>query len=143
MSKAKSGDTVKVHYTGKLEDGTVFDSSKEREPLEFTLGAQAVITGFDNGVQGMEVGEAKSITIPPEDAYGDPRSELISTVEKKLFDQQNITPEVGKQLQIPQDDNRFLNVIITAVDDNNVTLDANHPLAGKTLVFDVELVEIA
>lgn len=143
MSKAKSGDTVKVHYTGKLEDGTVFDSSRDREPLEFQLGAQAVITGFDNGIKGMEVGESKSITIPPEDAYGDPRSELISTVDKKLFDQQNITPEVGKQLQIPQDDKKFLNVIITAVDEKSVTLDANHPLAGKTLVFDVELVEIA
>ena len=143
MSQAKDGDTVKVHYTGKLEDGSVFDSSKDRDPLEFKLGSQSVIVGFENGILGMEVGETKSITISPEDGYGPTRKELVSTVEKRLFDEQNLTPEVGKTLQIPQQDGRQYNVRITAVEDDSVTLDGNHPLAGKTLTFDVELVEVA
>jgi FKBP-type peptidyl-prolyl cis-trans isomerase 2 len=143
MSQAKDGDTVKVHYTGKLEDGSVFDSSRDRGPFEFTLGTQTVIRGFEEGVRGMEVGETKTITVPPEEAYGSPRDELVSTVDRKIFDDQDVSPDVGKQLQIPQPDGRQLNVRITAVDESSVTLDANHPLAGKTLVFDLELVKVA
>ncbi len=143
MSQAKDGDTVKVHYTGKLEDGSVFDSSKDRDPLEFKLGSQSVIVGFENGILGMEVGETKSITIPQEDGYGPARKELVSTVEREVFDKQDLTPEVGKTLQIPQPDGRQYNVRITEVEGDSVTLDGNHPLAGKTLIFDVELVEIA
>ena len=104
MSQAKDGDTVKVHYTGKLEDGSVFDSSKDRDPLEFKLGSKSVIVGFENGILGMEIGETKSITILPEDGYGPARKELVSIVERNVFDKQNLTPEVGKTLQIPQQD---------------------------------------
>ena len=142
MSQAKDGDTVKVHYTGKLEDGSVFDSSKDRDPLEFKLGSHSVIVGFENGILGMEVGESKSITIPQEDGYGPTRDELVSTVERKVFDKRNITPEIGKTLQVPQPDGRQYNVRISAVEDDSVTLDGNHPLAGKTLIFDVELIEV-
>lgn len=143
MSQAKNGDTVKVHYTGKFEDGSVFDSSKDRDPLQFQIGSRTVIPGFENAVMGMEEGETKSFEISPEEGYGPTRTELISTVEKSIFDKQNITPEVGKQLQIPQPDGRNLHVMITAVDDDSVTLDANHPLAGRTLTFEVELLEVA
>ncbi len=142
MSQAKDGDAVKVHYTGKLEDGSVFDSSKDRDPLEFKRGSHSVIVGFENGILGMEVGESKSITIPQEDGYGPTRDELVSTVERKVFDKRDIAPEIGKTLQIPQPDGRQYNVRITAVEDDSVTLDGNHPLAGKTLIFDVELIEV-
>lgn len=143
MSQAKNGDTVKVHYTGKFKDGTVFDSSEGRDPLQFEIGSRSVIPGFESGVVGMTVGETKTFDVPPEEGYGLARDELVSTVEKTVFDQRNITPEVGQQLQIPQSDGRNLYVRVTEVRDDTVTLDANHPLAGKTLTFEVELVEVA
>ena len=142
MSQAKDGNTVKVHYTGKMESGEVFDTSKDREPLQFTLGGGNIIPGFDKGVMGMETGEKKTITIPPDDAYGPKRDDLVANVNRADFPE-NITPEIGQQLQMEQPDGTTMNVVITEMSDQKVTLDANHPLAGKTLIFDVELVEVA
>jgi len=142
MSQAKDGDKVKVHYTGKLEDGSVFDSSKDRDPLEFVIGSGSVIPGFDTGVKGMAIGSTKTVTIPEKDAYGSRRKELVTVVDKSEFPDK-ITPEVGKKLQVGQPDGRVLNVAITEIDGESVTLDANHPLAGQTLIFELELVEIA
>ena len=142
MSQVKNGDTVKVHYTGKLENGKVFDTSEDRQPREFTLGSGKIIPGFEKGIIGMEVGEAKTITVPPEEAYGPRRNELIVDVEKTDLPE-NITPAIGKQLQIRQKDGNPIKVTITDMNEDTVTLDANHPLAGNTLFFDVELVEIA
>jgi len=142
MSQAKAGDKVKVHYTGKLEDGTVFDSSKDREPLEFNLGSGNVIPGFENGILGMAIGESRTITIAPDQAYGQTNPDLVATVERKQFPD-NITPEVGLQLQMSQPTGQPLNVTITHIAGDSITLDANHPLAGKTLVFEVELVAVA
>ena len=141
MGKAKVGDTVKVHYTGKLEDGAEFDSSSGREPLEFTIGNQQVIEGFENGVVGMEINETKVITIPADQAYGPYHKELALEVPIEQFPS-NITPEVGLQLQLTQPDGQPVNVMITEVTDATVTLDANHPLAGRDLTFDIQLVEI-
>ncbi|HER00148.1 MAG TPA: peptidylprolyl isomerase [candidate division Zixibacteria bacterium] len=142
MAKAKEGDKVKIHYTGKFEDGQVFDSSVDREPLEFTLGQGQVIPGFEKGVVGMEEGEKKEITVTPEEGYGPRYDQNVIEVKKSVFPD-DITPEVGRQLQVQAPDGNKMNVVITEVQDETVTLDANHPLAGKTLLFDVELVEIA
>jgi FKBP-type peptidyl-prolyl cis-trans isomerase 2 len=141
MSKAKDGDTVSVHYTGKLDNGEVFDTSKEREPFEFKIGGQAVIPGFEKGVVGMGVGDTKTIEISPEDAYGEKKEELVVEVQKSELPE-DITPSVGQRLQIKQQDGNPIVVTITDMDEDNITLDANHPLAGYTLFFDVELVEI-
>lgn len=141
MSKAQEGQTVKVHYTGKLEDGTVFDSSKDRQPLEFTLGSGSVIPGFEQAVSGMEVGESKTITIPPEEAYGHKRDELIIEVKKSEIPKE-IDPSLGQKLQIKQPNGQIINLVVSEVKEDEVTLDANHPLAGQTLIFEVELVEI-
>jgi peptidylprolyl isomerase len=141
MNKAKNGDTVKVHYTGKLEDGEVFDTSKDREPLEFTIGGGSVIPGFENGIIGMEIGSKKVVTIPPEDAYGKKHEELILKVNKSEFPE-NITPALGMELQLRYKDKTSVRAVVTDIMKENVTLDANHPLAEKTLIFDIELVEI-
>ena len=141
MSKAKDGDTVKVHYTGKLHNGEVFDTSREREPFEFKLGGQTVIPGFEKGVLGMGIGDKKTIEISPEDAYGEKKEELVVEVQKSELPD-DITPSVGQRLQIRQQDGNPIIVTITEMNEDNITLDANHPLAGYTLFFDVELVEI-
>lgn len=140
MSKAKAGDTVLIHYTGTLEDGSVFDSSRGRDPLEFTLGEGQVIPGFESAVTGMEVGEEKTVTIPADDAYGPRRDELMLTVDRAQFPP-NIQPSVGQQLQMSQGNESFV-VTVRDVQDGSVTLDANHPLAGEDLTFALELVEI-
>lgn len=142
MSQAKDGSKVKVHYTGKLDDGTVFDSSKDRDPFEFTIGTGSVIPGFEKGVVGMAAGETKTLTIPPDDAYGQKRDELVADVKKSHFPP-DISPELGQQLQMQQPDGRPLNVVVTKIEGEDITLDANHPLAGKTLTFEIELVEVA
>ncbi|RKX28436.1 MAG: peptidylprolyl isomerase [Candidatus Zixiibacteriota bacterium] len=142
MSQVKEGDKVKVHYTGKLEDGTVFDSSENRPPLEFEIGKGSVIPGFEQGVVGMELNGKKTVTIAPEEAYGQRRDELMVEVTKNEFPP-DIDPTIGQQLQIKRPDGHIIDVTITKVEGEQVTLDANHPLAGKTLVFDIELVEIA
>jgi peptidylprolyl isomerase len=142
MPEAKSGDKVKVHYTGKLEDNTVFDSSKDRPPLEFTIGSGSIIPGFENAVIGMQTGESKTFTIPPDEAYGQPRDELKMEVNKSDFPD-DISPEVGQQLQMKRADGNVINVVVANMEGDKVTLDANHPLAGKSLTFDIELVEIS
>lgn len=142
MSKVKEGDTVKVHYTGTLQDGTVFDSSREREPLEFTLGEGQLIPGFENAVIGMSEGDDTSVDIPSKEAYGERREDLELEVAKSDLPD-NIEPEVGMQLQMQQqEDGRAIPVQITKVEDDFVTLDANHPLAGKDLKFEIELVDV-
>ena len=143
MSKVKDGDTVKVHYTGKLtEDGTVFDSSREREPLEFTLGEGQLIPGFEEAVIGMEEGDDTTIELDSEDAYGERREDLELEVAKDDLPD-NVDPQVGMQLQMQQQENgRAIPVQITAVEDDFVKLDANHPLAGKDLTFDIEVIEL-
>ncbi|MGD8983010.1 MAG: peptidylprolyl isomerase [Desulfobacteraceae bacterium] len=141
MSKVKDGDTVKVHYTGKLENGDVFDSSREREPFEFTVGNKAVIPGFEKGVIGMGVGDTKTIEILPEEAYGAKQDELVVEVQKTELPD-DITPTIGQRLQIKQQDGNPIVVTITDLTEDSITLDANHPLAGYTLFFDVELVDI-
>ncbi|UCF19398.1 MAG: peptidylprolyl isomerase [Gemmatimonadota bacterium] len=141
MSQAKNGDTVKVHYTGKLDDGTVFDSSAKREPLEFTLGKQQLISGFEDAVRGMSAGDSKTIRIPPDKGYGPHRPELVFQVGREAMPA-NLEPEVGQHLEMQQQDGRTLPLMVTEVSEASVTLDANHPLAGKELTFELELVEI-
>jgi peptidylprolyl isomerase len=140
MAQAKSGDTVQVHYKGTLTDGTVFDSSEGRSPLEFTVGSGQVIRGFDEGVLGMNEGERKTINIPVEDAYGPANEEMIFTLNRTDIPD-DIPLEEGMTLNMHEDGNpRPIPVIVRKLDDTNVTLDANHPLAGQDLTFDVELV---
>ncbi|NJM19934.1 MAG: peptidylprolyl isomerase [Richelia sp. RM2_1_2] len=141
MTQAKAGNNVKVHYTGKLDDGTVFDSSIEREPLQFSLGSGNVIPGFEEAIIGMTPGESKTATIPPSQAYGPQREELVITVEKEQIPT-DLSVEIGQQLQISQNDGQVIPVIVTDVSDSKVTLDANHPLAGQQLTFDIQLVEV-
>jgi peptidylprolyl isomerase len=143
LSKVKDGDTVKVHYTGKLtDDGTVFDSSEEREPIEFTLGEGQLIPGFEEAVIGMEEGDDTTVEIDSENAYGERREDLELEVAKDDLPD-NVDPQAGMQLQMQQqEDGRAIPVQITAVEDDYVQLDANHPLAGKDLTFDIELVEL-
>lgn len=141
MSAAKSGDTVRIHYTGKLEDGTQFDSSEGRDPLEFALGGGQVIPGFDNAVEGMAVGDKKSVTVQPEEAYGPRHDQLIQDVPKDQLPD-DLTPAVGMELQTQNENGQVVRLAVTAVDDESITVDGNHPLAGKALDFDIELVEI-
>lgn len=141
MAEAKSGDTVKVHYTGKLEDGTIFDSSVDKEPLEFKIGNGNMIPGFEKAVVGLGLGETVTTNIPYQEAYGEKRTEMVVEVPKEQVPE-NITPEVGLQLSISQQDGSTIPVVISDVTDNSIILDANHPLAGKNLIFDIELVDI-
>ncbi len=141
MASAKNGDTVRVHYTGKLLDGTIFDSSDGSDPLEFILGEQQVISGFDRAVLGMNIGAKTTVTIPVADAYGPRKPGLVIDVDRSEFPP-DIEPRIGLNLRMEQADGSTVNVAITNVNDNMVTLDANHPLAGEELVFDIELVEI-
>ncbi len=143
MTVAESGNTVKVHYTGKLkEDGTVFDSSLQRnEPLEFTLGQGSMIPGFESAVSGMKVGDTKVADIPVDNAYGERREDMVLEVPKKDVPE-NISPEVGQRLAVQQKDGQSIPVTVTQITDNSITLDANHPLADKDLVFEIELLEV-
>lgn len=142
MATAQNGNTVKVHYTGKLHDGTVFDSSLQRnEPLEFTLGQGNMIAGFEKAVLGMEVGQSKVADIPANEAYGAKTEDMIIEVPRKDVPD-NINPEVGQQLAIKQQDGRTVPVTVTEVTNESIVLDGNHPLAGKDLIFEIELVEI-
>jgi FKBP-type peptidyl-prolyl cis-trans isomerase 2 len=139
--KTKNGDKVKVHYTGKLENGEVFDSSRDSQPLEFTVGEGNVIAGFDKAVLDMEIGDKKSVEIAPDEAYGSRSEELVVAVKRSEFPD-HIEPSIGQRLQMQQPEGDAVNLVITDMNDDTVTLDANHPLAGMTLVFDVEMMEI-
>jgi peptidylprolyl isomerase len=140
MDSASRGQTVRVHYTGTLRDGSVFDSSQNGEPLEFTLGAGEVIPGFDEAVLGMSVGDEKTVEIPVDQAYGPHRSELLLPLERNQLPDE-MTPEVGQSLQM-SDGRQTFPVTIREVGSDTVVLDANHPLAGKDLVFILTLLEI-
>lgn len=141
MQQVKKGDTVKVHYHGKLTDGTTFDSSEGREPLEFEVGGGMVIPGFDTGVSGMAIGEKKTITIPADEAYGPKQEEMIMEFPKDRFPE-DMVPEAGMQLNMSNEQGQNFPVVIVEIRDEVVILDANHPLAGEDLTFDLELVEI-
>ncbi len=138
---AKKGDTVKIHYKGTLTDGTVFDSSEGKEPLEFTLGGGQVIPGFDSGVMGMEPGARKTITIKCEEAYGPIMADAIQEMERKEFPA-DFNPVLGQVLQFSSPDGFGMQASVTKVTEEKVTIDLNHPLAGKDLVFELELVSI-
>ncbi len=142
MTQAKSGDTVRIHYTGTLDDGTEFDSSAGHDPLEFALGGGQVIPGFDSAVDGMTVGESKSVTIPPEEAYGERHEQLVQQVPKSALPDE-IEPAVGMQLQSQSPEGQVMHLVVTEVADDSITVDGNHPLAGQSLTFAIELVEIA
>ncbi|MFL5811331.1 MAG: peptidylprolyl isomerase [Flavisolibacter sp.] len=141
MQQAQNGDKVKVNYHGKLRSGETFDSSEGREPLEFTVGSGQVIKGFDEGVKGMNVGDKRTVEINVEDAYGEKNEEMIIEFEKDQFPP-DMNPEVGMQLMMNNGSGQSFPVTITEVRDESVLLDANHPLAGQDLIFDIELVEI-
>ncbi|GEO08613.1 FKBP-type peptidyl-prolyl cis-trans isomerase [Segetibacter aerophilus] len=141
MEQVKNGDTVRVHYHGKLNDGTTFDSSEGREPLEFEVGSGNVIAGFDSGVTGMQVGEKKTINIPVDEAYGQKQDDLLMEFPLDRFPA-DMQPEVGMQLNMSNGAGQNFPVVIREVREDSVVLDANHPLAGEELTFDLELVEI-
>lgn len=141
MAQAKTGDTVRIHYTGKLNDGTPFDSSEGREPLEFKLGEGQVINGFEEAVVGMEQGETKTFEVPADDAYGPRMDELVHEVPKERLPE-DMEVQQGMQLQAVGPNEQPVLLTVAAVGEESVTLDANHPLAGEDLHFEVELVEI-
>ncbi len=141
MQSVKTGDTVKVHYHGRLTDGTTFDSSEGRQPLEFTVGSGMVIKGFDSGVMGMNVGDKKTIDIPVNDAYGPKDPQMVMDFPIDRFPE-DMKPEVGMQLNMSNGSGQQFPVVITELKGDIVVLDANHPLAGEDLIFDLELVEI-
>ena len=142
MSKVQANDTVEVHYTGKLENGQVFDSTEGRDPLKITLGEGRLIPGFEKGLLDMEIDEKKTITIPKEEAYGEIRKELFQVVKNEEVPD-NIKPEVGMGLVATNPDGTERQLRVAEVNDDHIVIDANHPLAGQDLIFDLELVAIA
>ena len=141
MKQAKNGDKVKVHYTGMLKDGTVFDTSRNREALEVTLGSGTVIRGLEEALVGMTEGETKELEIAPDDAFGPRREELVVHVEKDEFPP-HIAPREGMTLNLKGSEEQVVPAVITDVSEGSVTIDANHPLAGKDLTFFIEVAEI-
>ncbi len=141
MSQAKTGDSVKIHYTGTLDDGTQFDSSAGRDPLAFELGSGQVIPGFDKAVDGMTVGDSKTVNIPAEDAYGPHQTAMVQDVPKSALPD-DMEPAEGMGLQAQGPDGQLVNLVITDVKEESITVDGNHPLAGKALNFDIELVSV-
>lgn len=142
MTQVKTGDTVRIHYTGTLTDGSTFDSSQGRDPLEFTVGSGQIIPGLDKAIPGMTVGDKKTVQVPAEDAYGETNPEARQDVPRGEIPD-DIPLDLGTQLQVQAQGGQVLPVTVVAVTEEVVTLDANHPLAGKDLTFDIELVEIA
>ena len=142
MSQAKTGDTVKVHYTGRLSDGKIFDTSENREPLEFTLGNGRLIAGFDEAVLGMRADESRTVILANDKAYGSYKQEMVMVIDRNRIPS-DVNPEVGQHFQIPGANGHTLFVAVMDVSDTTVTFDANHALAGKDLTFDIQLVEIA
>ena len=141
MAQGEDSNTVKVHYTGKFEDGTVFDTSADRDPLEFTIGRGQLIPGFEQAVIGMSPGESKTVNIPADEAYGQHNAEMLTEVDRSQFPA-DLNPEVCQQLQLNRPDGQTVVVTVASVSESTVTLDANHPLAGKDLIFDIQLVAI-
>jgi peptidylprolyl isomerase len=141
MTQARKGNTVKVHYKGRLDDGTVFANSAEREVLEFTIGEDQILQGFEQAVVGMSPGELKTITVPADQAYGPRDEEMVLVVDRSRIPA-HLKPKIGQQLEVRQADGEGLVVTVTDVSEASVTLDANHPLAGEDLIFDIQLVEI-
>jgi peptidylprolyl isomerase len=141
MATVNDGDTVKVHYTGKLENDVVFDTSNEREPLQFTIGEGRVIPGFEEAVAGMEPGESKTANIPADQAYGPYHEEMVRALDRNQLPP-DIELEVGQHLESRSEEGQSFIVTVIDISGSTVTLDANHPLAGKDLSFDIELLEI-
>ena len=141
MAQAKSGDTVKVHYTGTLDNGTVFDSSADREPLKFTIGQGRLITGFENAVVDMNPGETKTVKIPSESAYGPHREDMLLRVNRSEFPE-GLEPKIDQKFHVRNANGDNAVVTVVAIDGDDVTLDANHPLAGENLTFEIQLTEI-
>jgi len=141
MAKIKDGDTVKVHYKGTLDDGKVFDSSENKNPLEFTVGGGQIIPGFEKGVVGMEKGEKKTVKIPCEQAYGPIRPDAMAEIKKAELPKE-MKPEVGQLLQMGKEGGQVFVVQVIKVTDDSITVDANHPLAGKDLTFEIEVAEV-
>jgi len=141
MASAKPGDTVHVHYTGRLDDGSVFDTSEGREPLEFVLGTGTVIPGFEEAVSGLSIGDEASTRIPPEQAYGLRSEDLVLTVPRESFPE-GVTPQVGQRFEMAGADGQRTPVVVTSVESDVVQIDANHPLAGRSLSFELKLVKI-
>jgi peptidylprolyl isomerase len=141
MSHAKSGDTVKIHYTGTLDDGTQFDSSAGRDPLEFEVGSGQVIAGFDKAVEGMAVGDSKSVRLEPDEAYGPRHDQLVQEVDRSMLPD-DLDPKEGMALQSSSPDGQVMQFMVTDVSEQSITVDAKHPLAGQALSFDIELVDI-
>ena len=141
MAQAKQGDTVRIHYTGTLNDGTVFDSSQGRDPLEFTLGQGKVIPGFEQAVVGMDLGESRTANIPVAQAYGPRDEKLVMQVDRQQVPA-DVELEVDDQIQLRRRDGGMAVATVTAITEATVTMDGNHPLAGEDLTFDIELVEI-
>lgn len=142
MTEVKAGDTVSIHYKGTLDDGSVFDSSEGREPLQFTVGSGQIIPGLDSALPGMKVGEAKTVRVSADKAYGPVNPQARQPVPRDQFPP-DIPLEVGRQLQVQTQNGQVLPVAIVEVNEDNVVLDANHPLAGKDLTFDISLVSIS
>jgi peptidylprolyl isomerase len=141
MNQARHGDTVRVHYRGKLQDGSVFDAS-DREPLQFTIGGGQVIPGFEEAVVGMNPGDSKTAELPAEKAFGPYQEDMVVVVAKGQFAHWPRKPKVGQRLPIPQHEGPPVEVTVTEVTDSDVTVDANHPLAGEDLIFDIKLIDI-
>ena len=141
MAQSKQGDTVQIHYTCKLDDGTVFDTSRERHPLRFTIGNGQVIAGFDQAALGMNAGESRTSKLPVELAYGPRRNELVVTMNRDQLPP-DVVPRVGQRLELTQADDKVVLATVTDMTESTLTLDANHPLAGKALTFDIELIAI-
>lgn len=141
MRTAQNGDTVRIHYTGRFENGEVFDSSEGAQPFEFKLGENQVIPGFENAVLGMKNGDKKIVIIPPQDAYGDHNENLVLVMPRDSFPEE-LSPEIGMCLQLVDENEHGLPVVVTEIAGDQITLDANHPLAGMPLTFEIELLEI-
>lgn len=141
MQQVKSGDKVRVHYHGKLRNGETFDSSEGREPLEFTVGSGQVIKGFDEGVKGMQIGDKRVVEIAVEDAYGEKEEGRVVEFPKEQFPE-DLNPEIGMQLMMSDGQGHSIPVLVSEVKEESIILDANHPLAGEDLIFDIELIEI-
>jgi FKBP-type peptidyl-prolyl cis-trans isomerase 2 len=141
MTEVKKGDKVSVHYTGKLDDGLVFDTTDDRDPVVFTVGEGRVIDGFEEAVLGMNPGESKTVKVSPDKAYGEHKPDLIGNVDRNKLPK-NLDLNINKRIKLKQKSGKLRSALIVGLSDSQVTLDVNHPLAGKDLVFDIKLLEI-